>query len=111
MPIPTTIEEEKFHMGQWVGHSFVPRSSLMKSFTGWNGVESRRGDGWREGGREETQVEGGGWGGDPGCLLKRLRRGDELVQVIGASWSKCLGRAGPNVWGELVQVFGASLFK
>ena len=37
---------------------------------------------------QSTQMEGGGWGRDPGCLLKRLRRGDELVQVIGASLFK-----------------------
>ena len=54
----------------------------MKSFTGWNRVErmglrvGKEMDG-REGREtsQSTQVEGGRWGGDPGCLLKRLRRG------------------------------------
>ena len=110
----------KFSQGS-MGWSFIRRSSLMKSFTGRNGVEGRERDGWEWGKRDLTVDTNGGWwvGKGPWMLAKETEEGGracssdrgKLVQVIGASWYKYLGWAGTSIWGELVQVFGASWYK
>ena len=66
----------------------------MKSFTGRNRVESRKGDGWREGGKRDLTVDtSGGWwvGRGPWMLAKETEKG---------------GQACSSDRGKVVQVFG-----